>query len=66
MACRNGGPERDSLGADRQPIRSVLDIATADNLAGFGQQRGSHQELRVRGMRVLSRIAGVADQVRSF
>ena len=57
-------PERDSLGADRQTVGSVLDVAAADDLAGFGQQRGSHQELRVRSMSVLASFAGVADQVR--
>lgn len=34
---RHRRPECDSLGTDRQPVRGILDVAAAHDLAGLGQ-----------------------------
>ena len=41
MTRGDGGAERNPFSADRQAVRRVLDVAAADDFAGFGQQRGS-------------------------
>src|SRR5476651_2221303 len=54
---------RDALGADRQAVRRVLDVAAGDHRPVAGLERRADLEMREGRVRVLARAARGADQV---
>ena len=46
----DGAANGDALGADRQAVRGVLDVAAGEDFAIGGENRGADLEFRVRGV----------------
>ena len=57
---------RDAFGTDTQRITCVLDIATDDDLAVIHQQRGTHIEVTVRCIGLISNITRKAYEFFNF
>ena len=55
---------RHALGADRQPVGGVLDVAAGDHGAVGGFQRGADLELRIARAGKLAGLARGRDQIR--
>src|SRR5207248_7269770 len=62
LARRQRRKQRDTLRADRQSIRAILDIAAAKDFATLRAQRRPDFEFREGGNRVFARLDGFVDE----
>lgn len=46
----------DALGANGQPVCCVFNVASAEDASGRGAEGGADTEIRIRGVRVLTRL----------
>jgi hypothetical protein len=60
-AAGQGVKQRHALGAAGQAIAGALDISSANDLAGGGDQRGADLEFGVGGDRAQARLGGGFD-----
>src|SRR5260370_34296988 len=58
----DGFEDGDAFGAHSEAVSGVLNIASAEDSAGRGTQRGAHAKVRVRRMRVFPRLPGNRNQ----
>src|SRR5262245_3856000 len=64
IARRDHGPDGRGLGAQRETVRGVLDVAARVELPARGPDAGAHSQARVRRVRVRERVAGQVEHVR--
>ena len=62
LAFADGFEDGDALGADGEAVGGVFDIATAENSAGSGAERGANAKIGVRRVGVLARLPGGFDE----